>query len=145
MTIIVSYLEQTQGTLFEEGLQFILKIIGKGYTNLLTSYPRLFRKIMGHFVALSSSLKNLESIETRYRQFFTLSILAEIVRQEPQVELGFTIEFLRELFEIELESMTYDAKNRLLAIIGVLYSSMSRQPKLMKELKMGERLKEKLL
>ena len=41
--------------------------------------------------------------------------------------------------------MTYDSRNKILAIIGVLYNNLSRQSALLRELKMGPRLKEKLL
>ena len=58
---------------------------------------------MAHFATLSKALKSLPSPQLQYRQLFTLSILAEIVRQESKCELPFTADFLRELFELEVE------------------------------------------
>ena len=100
---------------------------------------------MTHFVQLSKLLKNLPSPQLEYRKLFTLSIIAEVIRQEPKCEIPFTREFLMELFEIEVESINYGDRSRLLALLAVLYGNLSRQSKLLKELKMTERLKETIL
>ena len=47
--------------------------------------------------------------------------------------------------KIEVESINYGDRSRLLALLAVLYGNLSRQSKLLRELKMTERLKETIL
>ena len=50
-----------------------------------------------------------------------------------------------ELFEMEVESIDYEGRGKLLTLLGVLYGNLSRQSKLLRELKLTERLKEAIL
>ena len=100
---------------------------------------------MTHFVSLSKSLKSLPSPQMQYRQLFTLSILAEIIRQEPKYQLPFTLEFSRELFEIDAEGVSYEVRIKLMTLLGVLYNNFSRQSTRLRELKMANLLKEAVL
>jgi hypothetical protein len=103
------------------------------------------RSIMGHFVALTRAMRTIASAELQYRQLFTLSILAEIVRQEPKHEMPYTSDFLKAVFEIEVQQVPYEARTKLLALLGVLYCSLSRQGALVRELKMAGMLKQAVL
>ena len=76
---------------------------------------------------------------------FTLSILAELIRQSPQIKLTYKSEFLKSLFEIDLEEIDYASRNRLLLILAVFYNNLSQQSAQLRELKMQERLKLSLL
>ena len=126
-------------------MQLVLKVISKGYANLLTVSAQLVSKIMTHFVSLSKALKTVPSPQIQYRQLFTLSILAELIRQEPKYQMPFTRDFSRELFEIEVEGVGYEMRAKLMTLLGVLYNNFSRQSTLLRELKMATLLKEAVL
>lgn len=87
----------------------------------------------------------MPSCQLQYRQLFTLSILAELVRQEPKYEMPYTVEFLKAMFEIDVQEVAYEARAKLLALLGVLYCSLSRQSSLVREIKISKMLKEGLL
>jgi len=112
---------------------------------MLTSSPELMSNIMQHFVTLSKAMRNMSSAELQYRQLFTLSILAEIVRQEPNYQMPYTADFLKAVFEIDVQEVSYEARAKLLALLGVLYCSISRQGSLVRELKIAGMLKEAVL
>ena len=59
--------------------------------------------------------------------------------------MPFSVSFTKELLEIEVEEVGSQVRGRLLAIVGVLYSNLSRQPLLLKELRAGKLLKEAIL
>lgn len=112
---------------------------------MVVESTELMSSIMQHFVSLSKSVRKTHSCDTQYRQLFTLSILAEIVRQEPKSEIAYTADFLKSLFEIDVQEVPYEARAKLLALLGVLYCSLSRQGALVRELKISPMLKEAVL
>lgn len=59
--------------------------------------------------------------------------------------MPFSREFLMELFEIEAEEISLEARPRVLAILGVLFANLCRQSSLVRGLKIGKSIKEAIL
>ena len=59
--------------------------------------------------------------------------------------MPYTSDFLKAVFEIEVQQVPYEARTKLLALLGVLYCSLSRQGALVRELKMAGMLKQAVL
>ena len=59
--------------------------------------------------------------------------------------MPFSHDFLKELFEIQVDEVEYEVRGKLLTLIGVLYSNLGKQSTLLRERKMGHRLKEAVL
>ena len=50
-----------------------------------------------------------------------------------------------ELFEIDIQGIDYEARGKLLTLLGVLYGNLGKQSALLRELKMASTLKESIL
>jgi len=59
--------------------------------------------------------------------------------------MPYTADFLKAVFEIDVQEVSYEARAKLLALLGVLYCSISRQGSLVRELKIAGMLKEAVL
>jgi hypothetical protein len=77
---------------------------------------------------------------------FVLSMIAEMIKQEPRLHFPFTRKFIINVFSIDrelLEQSTF--KSRIIAILAVIYSNLSKQSRLVKKLDVGKGLKCALL
>ena len=77
---------------------------------------------------------------------FVLSVIGELLKENPKFYYPFTRKFLITVFSIDAELLQSSAyKNNILAILSVIYENFSRQPKLIKKYGMEERLKYSVL
>ena len=77
---------------------------------------------------------------------FVLSIIAELLRQNPKFYYPFTRKFLITVFTIDAELLEQSPfKNNILAILAVIYENFSRQPKLIRKYSMEDTLKNSVL
>lgn len=101
---------------------------------------------MNCFVLLFNMFEKQPSQDLKYRMLFVLSILAEFSRQQPNYLIPFDRKFLQKVFEIEYEAFcTQEERTKLLAILGVICSNLTKQSKLIRELKIQSQLKQALL
>ena len=105
------------------------------------------RKIMNHFTKLSKCLENEnDSFQTEMRMFSSLSILAELIKLNPKVYFPFTRKFLNNLFLIDENCLLMSPyKQKILAILGVLFENLSRQIGLLAKYELKETLKKATL
>ena len=87
---------------------------------------------MNHFTRLGKILQERdEDSNSQLRMLFILSIIAEILRSNPKFYYPFTRKFLITVFTIDSELLQGSTiKNDILAILGVIFENLSRQPKL---------------
>ena len=77
---------------------------------------------------------------------FVLSLIAELLKENPKFYYPFTRKFLTTVFTIDAELLANSPfKNNIMAILGVIYENFSRQPKLIRKYSMEENLKSSLL
>lgn len=68
-----------------------------------------------------------------------------MVRQDSKLDLPFTQDFLGELFELEVQEIPLESQSRVLAVLGVIYSNLGQQSSLIRQFKIGKKLKEAIL
>ena len=77
---------------------------------------------------------------------FVLSMIAELLKENPKFYYPFTRKFLTTVFTIDAELLAHSPfKNSIMAILGVIYENFSRQPKLIRKYSMENILKSSLL
>lgn len=105
------------------------------------------RKIMNHFTRLSKCLEDdNHDVGVEFRMLYSLSVLAELIRENPKVYFPFTRKFLSNIFLIDEQCLNASPhKRNILAILGVLYENLSRQLKLLEKYSMVDTLKNAIL
>lgn len=103
----------------------------------------LMRKMMNHFTKLGKLLQDSdEDSKTQLRMLFILSLIAELLRNDPKFYYPFTRKFLITVFTIDSELLQGSPlKNDILAILAVIYENLSRQPKLIHKYNIESHLK----
>lgn len=77
---------------------------------------------------------------------YTLSLIAELIRENPKFYFPFTRKFLVTVFRIDYELLQNSARKRdILAILSVIYENFSRQGRLVNKYSMLATLKNSLL
>jgi hypothetical protein len=77
---------------------------------------------------------------------YVLSIIAEIIRENPKFYFPFTRKFLMTVFRIDYELLQNSTRrNDILAILSVIYENFSRQGRLVNKYNMTNTLKTSLL
>lgn len=77
---------------------------------------------------------------------YVLSIIAELIRENPKFYFPFTRKFLLTVFRIDYELLQGSARCKdILAILGVIYENFSRQGRLVNKYSMTDILKRALL
>lgn len=77
---------------------------------------------------------------------YQLSIIAEIIRENPKFYFPFTRKFLQTVFRIDYELLEQSARKKdILAILSVIYENFSRQGRLVNKYSMTSTLKTALL
>lgn len=119
------------------------------------TYVDLMRRMMNHFTKLGRMLevpfplswqddKHDPSLE--FRMLYQLSIIAEIIRENPKFYFPFTRKFLQTVFRIDYELLEQSARKKdILAILSVIYENFSRQGRLVNKYSMTSTLKTALL
>jgi hypothetical protein len=75
-----------------------------------------------------------------------LSIIAELIRDNPKFYFPFTRKFLLTVFRIDYELLEHNARKKdILAILAVIYENFSRQGRLVNKYTMVDTLKTSLL
>jgi|JI6StandDraft_1071083.scaffolds.fasta_scaffold55994_2 hypothetical protein len=77
---------------------------------------------------------------------YVLSIIAELIRENPKFYFPFTRKFLLTVFRIDYELLQGSSRRRdILAILAVIYENFSRQGRLVNKYTMTDTLKRALL
>ena len=77
---------------------------------------------------------------------YVLSVIAELIRENPKFYFPFTRKFLTTVFRIDYELLEKSARRKdVLAILSVIYENFSRQGRLVNKYKMLPTLKTALL
>jgi hypothetical protein len=77
---------------------------------------------------------------------YTLSLIAELIRENPKFYFPFTRKFLVTVFRIDYELLQSSSRRRdILAILSVIYENFSRQGRLVNKYNMLSTLKNSLL
>jgi hypothetical protein len=77
---------------------------------------------------------------------YVLSIIAELIRENPKFYFPFTRKFLVTVFRIDYELLQKSSRRRdILAILSVIYENFSRQGRLVNKYSMIDTLKTSLL
>lgn len=77
---------------------------------------------------------------------YVLSLIAELLRNNPKFYYPFTRKFLITVFCIDAELLNKSAmKKQILAILAVIYENLSRQPKLVSKYAIEVHLKNAIL
>lgn len=77
---------------------------------------------------------------------FVLSVIAELLRNNPKFYYPFTRKFLLTVFSIDADLLQNSPiKKDILAILGVIYENLSRQPKLVSKYAIESNLKQAVL
>ncbi len=135
----------TSGLEFEKVLPLALQILSRRGSELLPEASKLAGKIMSQFVVLSKFNRKHFGSEFLQRLLFLASVLAEIVRQQSNLQLPFTSEFLTQLFEIEVEDIPLEYRSQMLTVLAVLYNNLIHQSGSITRLKVGNKLKAAIL
>lgn len=135
----------TSGLEFEKVLPLALQILSRRGSELLPEASKLAGKIMSQFVVLSKFNRKHFGSEFLQRLLFLASVLAEFVRQQSNLQLPFTSEFLTQLFEIEVEDIPLEYRSQMLTVLAVLYNNLIHQSGSITRLKVGNKLKAAIL
>lgn len=77
---------------------------------------------------------------------FVLSVIAELLRNNPKFYYPFTRKFLLTVFSMDAELLEKSPmRNQILAIVAVIYENLSRQPKLISKYSLETSLKQVVL
>lgn len=77
---------------------------------------------------------------------YVLSIIAELIRENPKFYFPFTRKFLMTMFRIDNELLIKSPKRKdILAILAVIYENLSRQGRLVNKYNITNDLKKALL
>ena len=77
---------------------------------------------------------------------YVLSVIAELIRENPKFYFPFTRKFLVTVFRIDYELLEKSTRRKdILAILSVIYENFSRQGRLVNKYKMLPTLKTALL
>lgn len=77
---------------------------------------------------------------------YVLSIIAELIRENPKFYFPFTRKFLVTVFRIDYDVLEKSTKRKdILAILSVIYENFSRQGRLVNKYNMSSMLKTSLL
>lgn len=77
---------------------------------------------------------------------YVLSVIAELIRENPKFYFPFTRKFLLTVFRIDYELLQKSSRSRdILAILSVVYENFSRQGRLVHKYSMEKALKTSLL
>ena len=77
---------------------------------------------------------------------YVLSVIAELIRENPKFYFPFTRKFLMTVFRIDYELLEKSTRRKdILAILSVIYENFSRQGRLVNKYKMLPMLKTSLL
>lgn len=77
---------------------------------------------------------------------YVLSIIAELIRENPKFYFPFTRKFLLTVFRIDYELLNQSTRKRdILAILSVIYENFSRQGRLVNKYALMPQLKTSLL
>jgi len=77
---------------------------------------------------------------------YVLSLIAELIRENPKFYFPFTRKFLLTVFRIDYELLEKSSRRRdILAILSVIYENFSRQGRLVNKYDMTNTLKTSLL
>ena len=88
----------------------------------------------------------MHSVRTELRMIYSLSVIAELIRENPKVYFPFTRKFLNNMFLIDSECLLASPHRRdILAILAVIYENLTRQVKLLQKYTMMETLKTAIL
>ncbi len=104
------------------------------------------RKIMAYFVKLSNHLEGEHSAYYEGKMLFILSLIAELLKQNPKLYFPFTRRFMLRVFTIDDDLLEGSPqKNQILAILGVIYDNIAKQGRLIHKLKIDKELKRAVL
>jgi hypothetical protein len=77
---------------------------------------------------------------------YVLSVIAELIRENPKFYFPFTRKFLSTVFRIDYELLEQSPRRKdILAILSVIYENLSRQGRLVNKYAMMPNLKTSLL
>jgi len=77
---------------------------------------------------------------------YVLSLIAELIRENPKFYFPFTRKFLLTVFRIDYELLEKSSRKKdILAILSVIYENFSRQGRLVNKYNMTDMLKRSLL
>lgn len=80
------------------------------------------------------------------RMVFVLSVIAQLLRNNPKFYYPFTRKFLLTVFSIDAELLEHSPiRDQILAVVAVIYENLARQPKLITKYSLQTSLKEVVL
>ena len=155
MSQLADYMRASENEQFEQCLQGLSLLFKKGYTSVFMTFVDLMRKMMNQFTRLGRLLEVFPSLlwqddsqdqHIESRMLYVLSLIAELIRDNPKFYFPFTRKFLLTVFRIDYELLENNTRKKdILAILAVIYENFSRQGRLVNKYSMTDTLKTSLL
>ena len=109
---------------------------------------------MNHFTTLSRRMRTIcskkkaksDGSEEEFMMLFILSLIAELLNQNPKLYFPFTRRFLMNVFSMEKAMLETSARRKqILAILGTIVENISKQGRLLRRYKIINDVKQAIL